>query len=98
MRAKLSFDEGYAEKPHYSIKAFTTEKDKGMNMMELIEDNFSISEEDRKAWFQKKLAEFNADAMTPTVMPKSLADKQVKFTRDDKGKIVSPFRSDKKLR
>ncbi len=97
LRAKLRIDEGFAENPLHSIRAFTSEKDKGHLMIDLIENYFSISEEERKVAFRKKMDEFNKDAMTPTVFPKELQKHQIKFTRDEKGNIVSPFRSKRKV-
>ena len=97
LRAKLSFDEGFAERPIYVIKAHAGEKEKGINMLELIETNFNICDQDRIEAVKKKLKELNEEAMTPTVLPKDLRDKQVKFTKDEEGNIVSPFRSKKKL-
>ncbi len=97
LRARLGIDEGFAEKPLHSIKAYTTEKPKGLLMIELIENYFNISEEDRKNSFKQKLKEINENAFTPTEFPKDIRDKQVKITRDEKGNIVSPFASKKKL-
>ena len=56
-KVKLSFHDGYAEYPIYSIKALTTEKDKGMNMLELIEQQFGITKEDRKVAFIVRVRE-----------------------------------------
>lgn len=97
MRARLSFDEGFRENPIYNIKANITEKDKGLKMLELVEQNFNISKKDREEFFQNKLKEFTADAMLPTKMPKEISKNQIKFTRDEKGNIVSPFRSNRKI-
>lgn len=89
MRVKLVIDEGFAERPIYKIKAFSTEKDKGIMMLEIIEDTFKISNKDKDDYFKKKLSELNADAMTPTIVN---GIEQVKWTRDAKGNIISPFK------
>ncbi len=92
MRAKLTFDDGYAERPIYSIKAMTTERQKGFDMIELIKNNFNI---DNKNIEQATLK--NEDEIMSEVedMKKQMND--TIFTRDEKGNIVSPFRSKKKL-
>ncbi len=95
MRARLSFDEGFRENPIYSIKAKTTEKDKGMEMLELIEQNFSISKKDRDEKFIAKMEEFNQDAMQPTIVPKEIKQEKIKLHRDEKGNLASPFRTKK---
>ena len=91
MRAKLSFDEGFAENPIYSIKAKVSEKDKGVSMIHLIKQNFGISEE----FFKRKMNEMHIAAMNPTEYPKFTTP--VKWTRDEKGNIISPFRSKRKI-
>ena len=92
-RAKLSFDDGFAERPFYAIKAFTTEKHKGMDMLDLIIQNFGISEKEMKEAFRIKMEEFNYDAMQPTIAPKGFKQEEIKFTRDEKGNIISPFKT-----
>lgn len=94
LRAKLSFDDGFAERPLYTIKAFTNEKSKGINMLSLIEDNFSITLEDRlehekKEWedLSKDINEFSREVDKR---------KKVEWTKDEKGRIISPF-SKKKI-
>ena len=75
LRAKLSFDDGFAEHPIYVIKATTNEKKKGLYMLELIENNFNITIEDKRNEFIKKVREQD----------------KIKWTRDEKGNIISPF-------
>ncbi len=94
LRAKLTFDEGMAEYPVYSIKAFTNEKEKGINMLKLIEDNFEISDEDRRDYIRRKLEEWDKDSMKPTDYPKGFRTEPFKWTKDERGNIISPF-SDK---
>lgn len=98
LRAKLSFDDGFAERPLYNIKAFTNEKEKGIDMVELIGNNFGISRKDIDEALQRKLKEWNEDAMKPTIIKdEEIKKKQIKFTRDERGNIVSPFKSKKKI-
>ncbi len=95
LRAKLTFDDGLAERPIDRIVAFSTEKTKGMQMLERIEDRFGISQQDRESFFQDKLKEFKA-------MPIAEETKEVssivnKLTRDERGNLASPFRSKKRI-
>lgn len=96
LRAKLSFDDGFAERPIYSIKGKTNEKEKGINMLELIESQFGISKEDRQKAFRAQMEELNDLAMQPTEYPKPFKPDKIKFTRDEKGNLASPFRTKKK--
>ncbi len=97
MGAKLTFHEWFRESPIYSIKATTTEKEKGIDMIELIESNFNINSKDKEEAFKKRLDELNEQAFTPTEVPEEMKDGQIKWTRDDTGKIISPFRSKRKI-
>lgn len=97
LRVKLIFDDWFAERQLYRVQGNTNEKKKGLQMLELIEHNFNISKKDKEAFITNRLEEFDQDAMTPTLVPKSMRDGQVKFTRDEQGKIVSPFKSNRKI-
>jgi phage repressor protein C with HTH and peptisase S24 domain len=97
LRARLSFDEGFAEKPVYTVKAFTTEKDKGIRMIELIRDNFNINKFEMNKLFRQRMEKLNEDAMTPTTYKAFSKTKPIKWTRDERGNLASPFRSKKKL-
>ncbi len=89
LKARLSFDDGYVEKPIYSIKAFTNEKGKGINMIGLIRDNFNITREDIK---EHQQIEFNELTNDFEMLEKQVKDrKKVEFTRDERGQIMSPF-------
>ncbi len=88
MRARLSFDEGFRERPIYSIKGNITEKDKGLDMLDLIRTQFNISDRDQREFFREKLRELDMDAMTPT--------EPQKIKRDEEGRIVSPFALERK--
>jgi len=80
LRAKLTFDDGYAENPIYLIKAITTEKDKGLDMVDLIRNNFNLTLEEIRKNFLKKLEE----------------ERKKIWTRDERGNITSPFRKELK--
>ena len=91
MRAKLVFDEGFAEKPVYRIKAFVSEKRKGLDMMDLIQKNFSITDSEWRNRYRENMKDVLAD---PDFFNK---DRKVVWSRDEKGNIASPFRSNRKL-
>ena len=103
LRARLTLDDGFAENPVYKIVGNTTEKKKGIMMLTLIENSFNISEKDRKEAIKKTLEDLDHRekvAFTPTIIPGEIKKRQKKelitWTRDEKGNIVSPFRSRKK--
>jgi len=89
MRVKLIVDQGFAERPVYSIKATTNEKEKGINMIELTSNIFSISNKDMMEAVDRKLKEWDLDSRQPTIIK---GTPQVKWTRDERGNIVSPFK------
>lgn len=90
LKASLNFNDGYAERPIYSIKAITSEKPKGLDMIDLIMDNFNIVsgevEEHRKAVKAEILKEMNG--LRKTIVPPI-----TKLNRDEKGNLISPFAS-----
>lgn len=88
LRAKLSFDEGFAENPIYTIKAFTNEKDKGIYMLKLIEDNFLISFADRILHDKIEMKSIENET---NKFKESDDGKSVTWTRNEKGNIISPF-------
>lgn len=90
LRCRLSFDEGYAERPLYSIKAFTNEKEKGINMIDLIQDNFDINSMDIKEFHEDKFNLLNNDFKNLKNIPRTL-NKSLKLTRDEQGNLMSPF-------
>ncbi len=101
LEAKFTvYDANKKENILHRVLAKTTEKHKGLSMIEIIENLFAITQRDREQFFknmQTELQRLNQDAMTPTVMPLELEKKQIKWTRDEKGNIVSPFRSNRKI-
>ncbi len=88
LRASLNFNDGYAESPIYSIKAITSEKNKGLDMIDLIMDNFNIIcrevEEHRKVVRAQILEEMNH-------LNNKIISPPIKLNRDEKGNLVSPF-------
>lgn len=69
------------------IKAKTTEKDKGMQMVDLIEKRFSLNLGDMEIWRKDNLENER----------KELEELQSKpFQRDQFGNIISPFVNKKK--
>lgn len=93
LRAHLNFNDGYAEMPIYSIKAITSEKDKGLNMIDLIMDNFNIIsvevEEHRRVVRAQILKEMNH-------LNNKIISPPIKLNRDERGNLVSPFASKQK--
>ena len=71
------------------IKGKVTEKDKGVLMVEKIQDRFGITLD----FCRQRLLELNIEAMKPTEYPKGT--EPIKWTRDEKGQIESPFKSKK---
>lgn len=90
LKARLSFDEGYAEKPVYSIKGWVSEKQKGLDMMELIENNFNITLMDREEDMKNKQKEFLEEMKDLSTGEKEVSPRD-KWTRDEKGNLVSPW-------
>ena len=90
LKARLSFNEGYLEKPVYSIKADTTEKKKGLDMIKLIQDNFNIYIEEIE-WHRKCVRDEIIEEM------KTLKKDVPKLHRDGQGRLASPFASKKKI-
>ncbi|KKN20300.1 hypothetical protein LCGC14_0937120 [marine sediment metagenome] len=79
------------------IKAKTTEKEKGIMMLDKIENQFNISQMDREA-FRKVMKEREKEDFEEMKEQARERRKGDPFTRDEKGNIVSPFRSKEKIR
>lgn len=88
--ARLDFHNWFGQL-HDRMKAKTTEKDKGVLMIEKIQHYFGISME----YCRQRLHELNMEAMKPTEVPKEIKQRKIKFTRDSRGEIISPFRTEK---
>lgn len=92
--AKLTFfDLRERENILNRINAKTTEKDKGLLMVELIENRFGITKEDKERAFKDKMEEFRAESFKPTIVPKQMKKDQINWTRDERGNLASPFRT-----
>lgn len=94
LNARLSFNDGFAEKPIYSIKAVTTEKNKGLDMVDLIMNNFNITIRDieyHKEVVKAQILEEMNHLSNRIVSP------SVKLNRDESGNLVSPFANKEKL-
>lgn len=93
LRARLSFNDGYAENPMYSMKAVTSEKNKGMDMVILIQDNFNFTDEELKQY-----KNFIKEEMIEEInnLSSNLISPPIKLNRDERGNLVSPFASKNK--
>ena len=81
MTAKLSFFEGgWGDRLLYRIKAKTNEKIKGMLMIDKIKDFFGITNNDQRDFEKNNIKE---------------ESERIRWTRDERGNIVSPFQSKK---
>lgn len=76
------------------VRSKTTEKGKGLLMMDLIEKRFSISDFDKEEWRKEMKIK---EAQDFEEMKKQTAERksQDPFTRDEHGNIISPFKSEK---
>ena len=81
--AKLIFyDWGWAENIIYRIRGKVSEKNKGLEMINKIKEFFGIHNKD--------IEEHESKVIDDEI-------KKINWTRDEEGKIISPFRS-KKIR
>lgn len=79
LTAKLTmYDWGWPDQIVYRSQAKTTEKEKGMMMMEQLKEKFGITDKDLANLREKMIDRLRKDH-------------PVKFTRDTSGRIVSPF-------
>lgn len=85
--AKLDFHDWYGNLQD-RIRCKVNEKDKGMGMLDRIQERFGITKKEYEE-FREKMLYYNLDSIKPTVKE----DKDIKsiFKRNEKGKIVSPF-------
>lgn len=77
------------------IRAKTTEKEKGMMMLEKIENQFSISKPDREI-FRKEMQEREKKEFAE-MEKQAEAMKDKPFKRDEHGNFISPFALKRKL-
>ncbi len=87
--SKLAFfDHGWGEKVLYRLNAKTTEKIKGLLMIDKVKDFFGLTNNDIK--------KFERDTLEEEIKKiKWIRDEKIKWTRDKEGKIVSLFKPDK---
>ena len=94
---KLSANDGYAERPIYSSRAVCPgEKSKAIDMIFMLRDNFEISQKDEIEKRRKEIEETKVEMDKRKDFIKAV-NKPIKWTRDEKGNIISPF-PHKKLR
>lgn len=80
LTAKLSiYDWGWGEKIIYRITGKTTEKKKGLQMLEQIKLRFGINDFDEKDFNRSKIRDIKKEM------------KRIDWTRDERGQIISPF-------
>ena len=93
LKAKLSFNDGFAETPIYSIKASTNEKEKGLFMINLICQNFNLSIRNYIEYIER-----DTKAMVEEINGLNNTDSTNKpLHRDEWGNLASPFTSKRKL-
>lgn len=80
LTAKLSIhDWGWGDKVIYRLTGKTTEKMKGLQMLEQIKLRFGINNFDEKDYDRSKITDVKKEM------------KRIDWARDDRGNIVSPF-------
>ncbi len=90
--AKLTFfDWGWRDNVTYSAKAKPNEKQKGLAMLEKLKDFFGVNKYDEEE-FREKMIQLQRDAFTPSEEPKK--KETIKWTRDARGQIRSPFKKE----
>lgn len=81
LTAKLTFfDWGWADNVVYRVRGKTNEKDKGLLMIDKIKEFFGIQNTDIKDSESKRIKD---------------EIKRINWTRDEKGRITSPFNKKK---
>lgn len=74
--AKLtSYDPNKRENPHYKVEAMSSEKNKGLMMIQYLKGLFGVNEKDEEKHIQNEMNE----------------QKKIKWTRDERGNIISPW-------
>jgi len=88
LTAKLTFfDWGWADNVVFSLKAKVTERYKGFLMIDRIKDFFGIS--------NKEIVKNEKENLKKEVEEIKDMRSKIKWTRDEHGNIVSPFRTKK---
>ena len=76
-----AFESFRKENPIYRCQANSNDKEKGNMMIRYLKDLFNISAIDKQNHFKKEVEE------QKKLIPKS----KIEWTRDEDGKIISPF-------
>lgn len=92
LQFSLTFHQGWAERPVYSTKGNTSEKQKGVHMLDLITNNFNLSLEEIDMYRKKIRHELMMDLDDM----KNHQDKKP-FSKDEYGNFISPFASRKRI-
>ncbi|KKM79977.1 hypothetical protein LCGC14_1344460, partial [marine sediment metagenome] len=79
----------------FSLKALTTEKIKGIMMVDKLENDFNISDYDKEI-FRKEMQE-REEREWEEMERQAEAMKGKPFKRDEHGNIISPFALKRKL-
>ena len=77
-------------------RAKVTERDKGVLMIQNIKDRFNLSDIDiqefRRVMHQRELEDFeDMKIQAEIIKRKNLISQPIKWTRDEKGNVISPF-------
>lgn len=96
LKVSLTFNEGYAEIPIYSIKANTSEKKKGIDMFLLIRNNFGITQKDIDYHEEDIKREMTLEFRD--IKKKIDLSPPMNLHRDEDGNLSSPFSIKKKAK
>ena len=81
-----AFETSKREYPIYKIKAYSSEKDKGNMMVQSLKSLFDISDRDEQNHFKREVEE-----QKKLITRKNFGSTKIEWTRDEGGKIISPF-------
>ncbi len=94
--ASLNFSEYTPFPKHlYGIKALIQDKDKGINMIQTIMERFYISDFDIEDWRRQMKEKEKENFKEMEEDAKKWNGNKIDWTRDEKGNIISPFKSKK---
>lgn len=88
--ARLDFHD-YFGRMYDRTRAKTTEKDKGILMLQKLEERFNISKDDRDKFLKKLHEEELKEVEEIREQMRKRKSQVVQWTRDEDGKIISPF-------
>ena len=88
-----AFEENKREKPHYKAEAHQNEKEKGIGMISYLKNLFGVgSSDERKFERQEQIRQRRENS-------KEIEEKRkIRWTRDEKGNIQSPFFKPKEMK